>query len=218
MKPIHTVQKDWPWASGWIHSQSWYSKDCFAFLPHFGVRRCWKISLIFSFQAFQNNNTVKAFWCILMPKAIDVVKAGTGRNSEKLSLIHLIAIAPKLFSGTLCTEGFKSQAYFSSEISLHRRSEKGNNDVCNVFFWSAVLETVLQSEMKDVLRPVWILGCLWQLHCCTQVFISFSSLVMTWMGITENSKEKYISSLKKTNQAKEKSHLWHQFCSANKDN
>jgi len=55
-------------------------------------------------------------------------------------------------------------------------AEKANNDLHNIFLWSASLEILLQCATKDILRSVWISGCLWQLHCGTQVFISFSSL------------------------------------------
>lgn len=73
---------------------------------------------------------------MFMPKEIDVVKARTGRNNEKISLIHLVAVAPKLFSGTLCTKGFQSHTNFSSEISLHRRSGQRRETMISITFSS----------------------------------------------------------------------------------
>lgn len=148
MQPIHAVWKDQLdlYQVGFVPNF-----DILEIILHFchaGMRRCWKIILICSFQsqAVQNNKTVKGFWCILLPNKIDVTKARTGRNREKRFLIHLMIISPELFSRTFCIEKFQSQTHFNSEISKHR-SLRGEDNQCSPhFLLTCTWETLFQPE------------------------------------------------------------------------
>lgn len=170
-----------------IHSYFSYSKDGFVFPTQFGVRRCWRITAIFSFHAVPYNSIIKGFWCILMPKEIDVGMARTGRKKEQLSLNQphsfqkpllrylMEYYVPKVFSSRLSSKNFSAQEVWA---------EMWNNDPHNILLWPASLETLFLSEMKDALKPAWI----WGACGSSTVFITLSLGVIK-RRITENSKE-----------------------------